>query len=127
MNFPSYKNATRVLISLTILIVIGKCYMLNKIKFNIDIVENQIQPIESKIPINTHIGFDSNLTGYERFSLYLASKYIITPKILLYQTDLDTLLTIQDKSKAIIPQKAFRTICRIDEGNSVVSLVVKIR
>jgi len=115
------------LLSLTLLIVVAKCLNLNHIKFNVDNIETQLAPIEPKISINSRVGFYTNIDDVQGYAVYLESKGILTPKILIDQKNYDTLLVIQYKTAALKSFANYRVIANSENQETVVQLITKIK
>ena len=127
MTKSQYKIKILVLMSLIILIVIGKCVMLYKTKFDIDNLQDQLRAFQNKMPFNTPIGFNSNINEKDKYILYLSVKNVMAPRIFLYQADLDTLLVVQQKEKDLLPFNNYRVIDKTENKSTVISLIVKLK
>lgn len=128
MTLSQYKIKILVLVSLIVLIIIGKCVMLYKTKFDIDNLQDQIRTFQNNMPLTTPIGFNSNINEKEKYILYLSVKNVMAPRIFLYQTNLDTLLVVvQKKEKDLLPFNNYRVIGKSEYKNTVVSLIVKVK
>jgi len=112
------------------LCIVGKCYMLSKIPFDIDKINAEIQPVQKDILLNSPVGFDSNngdYYTYNNYTLYLVIKSIVTPKIFLYKKNTDTLLIVQYKKEKFKDFPNYRVICRSENNESIVSLITKLK
>jgi hypothetical protein len=116
-----------ILLSVILLVVVAKCLNLNRIKFNVDDVETQLAPVGPKIIINSRVGFYTNIDDVPGYGVYLQSKGILTPKILIDQIHYDTLLTIQYKTAPLKSFTNYRVIAKSENQESVVQLITKIK
>lgn len=116
-----------ILLSLTLLIIAAKCFNLNRINFNVDDIETQLAPVGPKISINSRVGFYTNIDEIPGYAVYLESKGILTPKILIDQKNYDTILVIQYKNAPLKSFANYRVITQSENQESVTQLITKIK
>ena len=101
--------------------------MLSRIKFNLDNLSDEIKPIQEKILYNSRVGFAGNMTEINKKLLYLPIKNIMTPRILIYNANLDTLLIVQEKNQENSTFHNYRVIDKRVINDLIFSLVIRVK
>jgi hypothetical protein len=110
-----------------LLCIAGKCLALYFTVFDMDRLDALINPTKEHISLNSRIGFDTNMNDTESYELYKAVKYVMTPYIFLYKTDMDTLIVIQSKEKLIKDFRKYRVVSKNEDKESIVILLTKLK
>jgi len=94
--------------------------MLYSIKFNLDLLSDSFKPLKEKILPNSRVGFVYDVKGGQRNETYMSVKNVISPRILLYDSHLDTLLIIQKANYLKLDYANYKIIyCLKDDSLNV--------
>ena len=115
---------TKIIFWVTIpLMVILKVYWLNKIDFDIDVLDKQLRPLQTYVKPKSAIGYYTNINNAE---LFMEMQYIMAPLNIQNKTTPDTLLLIQFSSEKIKTFEHYRTIIQNRQDGRIVSLITRI-
>ncbi|WP_299582682.1 hypothetical protein [Mucilaginibacter sp.] len=103
--------------------IIFKIYQLNKIEFDIDILDKQLTPLQIYIKPNSAIGFYTNISNSV---LFIEMQYIMAPLNIQNKITPDTLLLIQFPNEKIKTFDHYRTIIQNQQNGKIVSLITKL-
>jgi hypothetical protein len=100
--------------------------MLSSIKFDLDVLSDHIKSVAQEIKPDSRIGFCSTgLDEHETKQIYMDIKNVISPRMLLYERSLDTLLIVQKEHNGGMLNPNYRVISTIHNGNLNISLATK--
>jgi len=102
-----------------------KCFMLSNVSFDMDELDSHIQHIKENISYNTTVGFDTNMSDDASYETFKSVKYLIAPQIFLYKKNLDTLILIQSKEKAMRAFPGYTVISKSENREIIITLITK--